>query len=632
MQDTYENYIGKIIENERTKRGLSVNDVCNGICSAAVCSKLESGEYAGGIHILRALCQRLGINSDRCGTYLPQAEYDEMMDRLYILENIKDGSLDMAQKNIERYKASYKNIPLNNQFILFMNGRIAELDGKFVEGLELYAAALHVTMPEYENLENLSCITIYEAYMFFGIARISAKLGNTEAACRIYKLLISYCEVSGAEKWNLVCIYPKAVCELAACVGLQNMTVEDKRDKLECCISALDMLKETARLYYIRPLLTNIIELNDSLNDNVKELACNNVEGDVCGAIRDNIKDTNKSTVKNIAYDTLSCRELLECVDELFRKYKHERELFEWYPYYVDSGFRCVNQLIDERRRMHGMSIEELAGTNQSARNVQRIVKGQISPSYRTSKELLDKLGLKGVLRSDVIVADNLEAYRLWDELQRNIAKCDYSYAKMLLVQLKSMLDTSIEINCIMMEYLKIWLEMLKDKTNVPQDMPKLEKLLPFKICEIGNYKYIIKHERLILTTYIAFMGTLKKYESIPCYENMTVWEEDDLSKKMFAGIFENLSSRYANFYGNVGNYAESNEIADDGIRIELECERMQSLNTMLYCIAWNDGKQQKITNDSINLCKWAYELAKFKRMNSQMNIYENWLKAIKII
>ena len=141
MQDTYENYIGKIIENERTRRGLSVNDVCNGICSAAACSKLESGEYAGGIHILRALCQRLGINSDRCGTYLPQSEYDEMMDRLYILENIKDGSLDMAQKNIERYKASYKNIPLNNQFILFMNGRIAELDGKLVEALELYGRA-----------------------------------------------------------------------------------------------------------------------------------------------------------------------------------------------------------------------------------------------------------------------------------------------------------------------------------------------------------------------------------------------------------------------------------------------------------------------------------------------------------
>ena len=44
MLDTYENYIGKVIENERTRRGLSVNDVCNGICSKSVYVKLESGE------------------------------------------------------------------------------------------------------------------------------------------------------------------------------------------------------------------------------------------------------------------------------------------------------------------------------------------------------------------------------------------------------------------------------------------------------------------------------------------------------------------------------------------------------------------------------------------------------------
>lgn len=592
MQDTYENYIGKIIENERTKRGLSVNDVCNGICSAAVCSKLESGEYAGGIHILRALCQRLGINSDRCGTYLPQAEYDEMMDRLYILENIKDGSLDMAQKNIERYKASYKNIPLNNQFILFMNGRIAELDGKFIEGLELYAAALHVTMPEYENLENLSCITIYEAYMFFGIARISAKLGNTEAACRIYKLLISYCEASGAEKWNLVCIYPKAVCELAACVGLQNMTVEDKRDKLECCISALDMLKETARLYYIRPLLTNIIELNDSLNDNVKELACNNVEGDVFGAIRDNIKDTNKSTVKNIAYDTLSCRELLECVDELFRKYKHERELFEWYPYYVDSGFRCVNQLIDERRRMHGMSIEELAGTNQSARNVQRIVKGQISPSYRTSKELLDKLGLKGVLRSDVIVADKLEAYRLWDELEACIKQQNSERADNIIEQLINELDISVEINDIALKYIVLYWQLRENKITTSQMLEGLEKLLPFNIEKIGNYKFLIKHEKMILHDYIVCMDMMNKYDNLIDFDKLTMDMQDSLSKKQFAGSYEEACVRCANLYGNAAKYEISNKIAEDGIRIDVECERMRPLSTLLYCEAWNNKER----------------------------------------
>ena len=144
-------------------------------------------------------------------------------------------------------------------------------------------------------------------------------------------------------------------------------------------------------------------------------------------------------------------------MDELFRKYKHERELFEWYPYYVDSGFRCVNQLIDERRRMYGMSIEELAGTNQSARNVQRIVKGQISPSYRTSKELLDKLGLKGVLRSDVIVADNLEAYRLWDELEACIKQQNSERADNIIEQLINELDISVEINDIALKYIVLY-------------------------------------------------------------------------------------------------------------------------------------------------------------------------------
>ena len=53
MQDTYENFVGKIIENERMRRGLAANDVYSGICSTSVYVKLESGEYASGIHVLR---------------------------------------------------------------------------------------------------------------------------------------------------------------------------------------------------------------------------------------------------------------------------------------------------------------------------------------------------------------------------------------------------------------------------------------------------------------------------------------------------------------------------------------------------------------------------------------------------
>ena len=132
MIDTYENYIGKVIKNERLRLGITVTDVCNGICSISVYTKLERGEYAGGMHVLKALCQRLGINADRCGIYLAQAEYDELMDRMYILEDIKDGRIDNAKEGIRQYQSKYKDIPLNNQFILFIEGRFAELEGDIV--------------------------------------------------------------------------------------------------------------------------------------------------------------------------------------------------------------------------------------------------------------------------------------------------------------------------------------------------------------------------------------------------------------------------------------------------------------------------------------------------------------------
>lgn len=598
LQDTYENYIGRVIENERMRRALTMNDVCDGICSISVYCKLESGEYAGGIHVLRALCQRLGINTERCGSYLPQAEYDEMMDRLYILEDIRDGRLDMAGRKIARYRAKYKNIPLNNQFILFMNGRIAELNGGIREAHKFYDEALRITMPEYKGLKKIPCITIYEAYMMLDIAHLNAELGEITAAYNIYLLLLKYCENSSAERWNLVCIYPKTVCDFIACAGLENMSVKELKDMLRHCMLALDMLRETMRLHYIRPLLKNIIKLNDS------------------------VKDADYDT----HYDIHSYGELAECLEGLFKRYGHERELFEWYPYYVDSGFRCVNQLIDERRRMHNMSIEKLAGSTQSARNVQRIVKGQVSPSYRTSKELLDKLGLKGVLRSDVIVADNIEAYRLWDELQVCINTCDFGLAEIKLHNLESMLDDSAELNHIMLGYMRLWLDMLEQKITIPDVLKKIKELLPFELSSVDKYKNLIKHEKILLYDYIVCIDMAKKYDCLIEFEQVNADLSDELSQKLFAGNYEEACVRWANVYGNMGLFDKSNKIAESGIKIEIECERMRPLSTLLYCIAWNNGEHCNVTETDRVLCNYAYEIAKLNEDKERMKKYKNWL------
>jgi transcriptional regulator with XRE-family HTH domain len=593
--DTYENYIGRTIRNGRIRLGLNVNDVCYGICSVAVYSKIECGEYAGGIHVLRALCERIGINKDRCGTYLAQAEYDEMMDRLYILEDIRDGMTDRAQERLACYEKMYKDIPLNRQYVSFMRGRLAELKGSDAEALEYYENAIHQTMPGYEKRERISCMTIYEAYMMFGVARIKRKLGDEAEAYKLYKLLLMYCMGSKVEKWNLVCIYPKTICEMTDIIGIDKVGIRGVNDMLEHCEKALNMLVDTSRLYYIRPILRNIISFKCRLGNN-----------------DDDIKDY---------------KELLAAIEKLFHKYGHERELFEWYPYYVDCGFYCVNELIAERRNMRGMSIEELAGNIQSSRNVQRIVMGQVSPSYNTSKELLDRLGLKGVLRSDLIVGRGIAAYDTLDKIFDYIAMRKFEDAERLISQLRTMLYSNVEINNIVLEYLEIWLQMLKGETKASEAVQKLERLLPFKYSEIGKYKYFIKHERMILMVYIDCLCKMEKYEAIPDYDKMTLWITDELSKKQFASAVESLDMRYANWYGNAGRYKESDKIAEEGIGIEVECERMHCLNTLLYCRAWNDGERGNVSESDKELCRCAYEIAKLKKQNARMELYCKWLE-----
>lgn len=595
MWDTYENYIGGTIRHERFRLGLNVNDVCGGICSGAVYSKIERGEYAGGIHVLRALCQRLGINQDRCGVYLAKAEYDDLMNRMYILEDIKDGKIDRAEERLACYERTYKNIPLNSQFVSFMRGRLAELKFNNTEALEYYENAVKQTMPWYPDRQNMSCLTIYEAYMIFGVARIKARLHDETAAYKLYRLLLNYCMNSNIEKWILVCIYPKAVCEMIDIIGIDKMGIRGVNDMLEHCENALNMLVDTSRLHYIRPILRNIISFKCRLGNN-----------------DDNIKDY---------------KELLDAIEKLFDKYGHACELFEWYPYYVDCGFYCVNELIAERRSMRGISIEELAGDTQSARNVQRIVRGQVSPSYNTSKGLLDRLGLKGVLRSDVIVGSRVEAYETLDKALDCIVMRKFEDAERLISQLRTMLYSNVEINNIVLEYLEIWLQMLKGEMEFSEVMHRLEGLLPFKYTEIGKYKYLIKHERMILSVYIDCFGRMEKYEAIPDYDKMTSWITNELSKKQFASAVENLNMRYANWYGNAERYEESDGIAEEGIRIEIECERMHCLNILLYCRAWNAGERGNVSENDKELCRCAYEIAKLKKQNARMGLYRRWLE-----
>ena len=103
MCDSDKGYFGWLLKYERERRSLSVNDICEGICSKGIYNKLENGGTSGSTHLIRTLFQRVGINADRCGIYLKLDEFRELSDRLNILEGLHSGDVIVKETDYEKH-------------------------------------------------------------------------------------------------------------------------------------------------------------------------------------------------------------------------------------------------------------------------------------------------------------------------------------------------------------------------------------------------------------------------------------------------------------------------------------------------------------------------------------------------
>ena len=593
MCDSDKGYFVWLLKYERERRSLSVNDICEGICSKGIYNKLENGGTSGSTHLIRTLFQRVGINADRCGIYLKLDEFRELSDRQNILEGLHSGDVCAAKKLLEIYEVQYGNNCFSAQFCTYMRARLAQLEGDDESAILLYNRALKATMPDYDNIKVVKCISVDDALMMLNIAGLEYKRGHIAKAEEIYAILLDYCHSSNAESWNMACIYPKAVCGMLNIIASGRAHRDEYSRMYQHALAALSVLKETSRLHYIRPLLRYMLVL---------------------------AQDNDKGRLEEY-------EELLEGCECFFKMQGHDYELFEWYPYYIDCGFCLVNDLINERRIMHGMTIEELAGTDCSARNLQRIIMKQVSPSCRTSRMLLDKLGLKGALRSDVIVADNIRAYKLWDELVECEIKKDYERKKIVSDNLCKILNKSMQLNCMVIGFEKILAEAAEGGLTYEEIAKRCEELLPFKMSDATKYKILLPIERMIIKKYISCMDRLKRYDNLDVLDTLlSNCADNDLDRKRYARDYESFISCFASCWGNVGEYDKSDELAKTGIRVEAECERMHSLASLLYCMVWNNGQRGNITSQDMTMCKMAYVFEKYKNNTSKMEFLKRWI------
>ena len=581
---------------ERDRQGVSAETVCKGLCDLDIYNSFEKGEDIDDIHVVRLLLQRLGISASLAGRYLCRDEYDEMHARFNILELLRADELTLAKKAALEYKNRYcAESRLNKQFMAYMNAGIAQLDGDSVEALRLYKKAIGYTIEDY-GVAEFTCISVYEYFMLANIARLNAVLGNYMEAEKLYERLLAYCHRRNSNHWTMACVYPKTVCEMLDINSPDSMGIYERRVWLEECNAAIRALCDTARLHYICPLLRKRHALLELLGE-----------------------------VPDRQWD-----DFLEHYEWLRNKYHIKGELLEWYPYYnSDWEFYPVEKLINERRKLYGMTIEELAEGVCTPETVSRIINRRVSPKRSTVEALLDKLGLRGVLLENIMVSDDWETHRIWDDMVESQKIEDSVTGRRIYKKLKEKLDINISINKKVLDYMQVGLDMGVEKNNYEKYALIHEKMLGFSMGGIKNITVFTKIEIMIINRYFYCMNKVHDYSNLNLFENMLKNYSDDVGEmEAFASDCELILMRCASYAGNAMRFNESNKYAGKGIKLELTCERMHCLSSLIYCMPWNKVTGgETASQEDVRMCECAYWISVALKATQRMNLYSHWIK-----
>lgn len=588
-------YLSLLIKNARIKRIFSMLQVYSGICSEAAYARFEGGDFDVNIHVRGAVMQRLGINETRGGMCINAREYEELDDREHLLENIGMREYGAANKRLEEYKNKFnmKN-HLNRQFIDYVEARLKCISGNKKKSLELYEQAIRYTMPDYDKKENIACISVYEAYIVCEIAALSAELGNVERGKKLYMKLIKICKESNMDRWIIGRIYPKAVCGILRITKIEEKDADTCNFFWEICDGAIECLRQTGRLYFLRELLTDY-----------------------------NVLCTRTGQTVQKEYN-----ELLACLNDLYEQYNICEHDYEWYPYYINGIFYPVDKVINERRKVYGMTVEELAGTELDVGTVSRIINGKNMPRRNTIDILFKKLGMEGVQYSDKVVSKNVHANELWDVFVDaltcgNIDLCEEIYCKWT-----NMLDMGIYVNKTVVDWMRIKLDVFEEKLTYDEALRRYRENFEKIIVSSDKIMYRAVVEDEIIGNYIDCMSNIEKEECVQIlgimYDKIP---KDIVERKRNIMFIEGMLRRFSNYSGNCGEYEKSNRLAKEGIELELSCSRACVLGTLFYSMAWNNAQVGTISQEDIKMCKYSYLFAWFIRENVLRDFYYNKAK-----
>lgn len=576
----------RFLKQVRTEAKVSLKKLSEGLMSASQLARIEKGQRSVCKDMRDRLLGRMGISSDLYENLLNIEDFTAWEQQRNILGAMEQRAFLRAQELIAAYeRQQIKGIKdkIRQQFCLVIRAEILRQQGaEQCEIADCYEKAVKLTVPKVDSMcVGQKLLSIQEVNMVLEYEFYHRDAGFVEK-CRE---LMAFVENSLYDDLSKAKIYPKIVCYyLREIFSDQNKQPTDIRESLEICNRAIALLRDTGRAYFLLELLEMRIKI----------MRCIENDLDVCAEAwnREQFGEAYQESV-----------EMLDLLKRLYAEYEVPAYMQDCAYLYQQRWVFYVGDVLRIRRKMFGMTQEELCGEDCSVKSLRRTEKMEANMQHEALGVLLRKLGLSKEFQRTSIVTNDGKVIKLSAELAIYRNNHDVEKIKSLLRQIKERISAKIPENRQYFMELEASLDWMEGKIAKEELAAREEKALQctLNIKSLFHAKeiYLTEMEMVCIRQMVQGLRDLEKRKYIDLIMRFFESFEKRYAMSDYVIMYEYVMMYVASELGNMGEWKLAIEINKKVMRMSLMCRRVWEIGNNLYDILWNE-KEQKIKNGQV--------------------------------
>lgn len=570
--------------------------VSTGICTVSGMNRFENGNRIAEKLMRDRLTARMGISGEKYEDYLQPREYARWQHRLRLIKAIEKRDLIVAKEELSAYEVLPKLNTPNKQFVETMRYMILSLENASLdERLACVKKAIKYTVPNVKKaLNGAHLLADQEINLIAEQMRLLAPKATVrdKIAWYIseYEKLIAYMDNSHWEVLQKAKVYPKVVYYICQLMAQKEASEEELRHGLELCHTAIELLRDSSRLYYF-------VELLEMRRAFAGKLLAGNVALEEKQQLEEMLKENN----------------LWEKVfKELYSEYDIALHMSNFCYLYYETECHNMAEVIEIRRKMFNLSRMKLSEGICTDRTIIRTERQSGCPNIEVIRMLFEKLGLCAEYRRAQIITTDVEALVLYNEDLFNFANDkNYEIAFGYIKEIKSLINMEMSYNrqelMRLENYLLYKAKLIPEVLFVSNVIECLQCTVDPLILLRDKDKFFTRSE---LTCIHDLAFDMKTIVSQACLDIV----EDFCKEKEFDKIESRISMRewligsWSGRLGDEGRYKESSAMSVAVLKECLEHYRMLNLWDHVYNLIWNYQQENEsydkfIVNNGLKRC-----------------------------